>query len=174
MATYALVTRWHLEAALEHVWNALVATEAWPQWWRYLRSVELLRPGDDDGCGALRRFVWTSRLPYRLAFDMCTTQVERLRVIEGAAAGELNGIGRWDLSTTGAITTARYTWVVTTGRAWMNRCAPVLAPVFRWNHHAVMAAGGRGLARHLGARLAGFEVGEASPSQAGGRAHVRR
>lgn len=161
MATYALVTRWHVEAALEQIWNALVAAEAWPLWWRYVRAVELVEAGDADGCGAVRRFLWTSRLPYRLAFEMRTTRVERLRVIEGIATGALNGTGRWDLTSTGAITTARYTWVVSTGRAWMNRLAPVLAPAFRWNHHAVMAEGGRGLARHLGARLAGFETGEA-------------
>ena len=164
MATYALVTHWHLEAPLEGVWNALATADAWPQWWRYVRAVELLEPGDADGCGALRRFVWTSRLPYRLAFDMRTTRVERLRLIEGTAAGELNGTGRWDLWTAGAITSARYTWVVTTGRAWMNLLAPLLGPVFRWNHNAVMAAGEHGLARHLGARLARFEAGVAVPS----------
>jgi hypothetical protein len=163
MATYALVTRWQVAAALEDVWDTLVAAEAWPQWWRYVRSVELLQPGDADGCGAVRRFVWTGRLPYRLVFDMRTTKVERLQVIEGAAVGELNGTGRWELATAGTITTARYTWVVTTGRAWMNRLAPVLAPVFRWNHHAVMAEGGRGLARHMGARLVGVEAGRVAP-----------
>jgi hypothetical protein len=160
VATFALVTRWHLEAPVEDVWNALVAAEAWPRWWRYVLAVQIVYPGDADGCGAVRRFVWASRLPYRLAFDMRTTRVEKLRVIEGTAAGELNGTGRWDLATTGTITTVRCTWVVTTGRAWMNRLAPVLAPVFRWNHHAVMAEGGRGLALHLGARLAGFDAAE--------------
>ena len=34
-----------------------------------------------------------------------------------------------------------------------GRCAPLLAPAFRWNHGQVMAEGGRGLARHLGAKL---------------------
>ncbi len=161
MATFALASRWHLEAPVEAVWEALTAAEAWPRWWRYAHAVELLEAGEADGRGALRRFVWTSRLPYRLAFEMRTTRVERLRTIEGAAVGELNGTGRWDLTSAGSITTARYTWIVSTGRPWMNRLAPLLASAFRWNHHAVMAAGARGLARHLGARLVGAEAGEA-------------
>jgi hypothetical protein len=44
-------------------------------------------------------------------------------------------------------------WQVATSRAWMNALAPVLAPAFRWNHGAVMAAGARGLASHLGVEL---------------------
>ena len=35
----------------------------------------------------------------------------------------------------------------------MNLLGPLLAPVFRWNHDYVMAAGGRGLAHHLGVEL---------------------
>jgi hypothetical protein len=42
---------------------------------------------------------------------------------------------------------------VTTGKRWMNALAPLLAPVFAWNHDQVMAEGGRGLARHLGVTL---------------------
>jgi hypothetical protein len=47
----------------------------------------------------------------------------------------------------------RYDWQVATSRAWMNTLAPIPAPAFRWNHGAVMAAGARGLAGHLGAQL---------------------
>jgi hypothetical protein len=170
MAPYGFVTRWQLEASLDDVWKAIVQAEAWPQWWRFLRRVELIESGDADGVGALRRFVWSSRLPYRLAFDMRTASVERLRFIEGTAAGELNGRGRWDFSVQGAVTTARYTWIVTTDRPWMNLLAPILAPVFRWNHDAVMAQGGRGLARYLGVRLVGLTAA-ATPALAavGGR-----
>jgi hypothetical protein len=35
----------------------------------------------------------------------------------------------------------------------MNAGAPLLAPLFVWNHDQVMAEGGRGLARHLGVPL---------------------
>ncbi|MFO1206533.1 MAG: SRPBCC family protein [Burkholderiales bacterium] len=161
MATYALVSRWCFEAPVVAIWEALTLAETWPRWWRYVESVELLKRGDGEGCGAVRRFVWTSRLPYRLAFQMRTTRVERLCSIAGAAVGELNGFGRWDLESAGPITSARYTWIVTTERAWMNRLSPLLGPVFRWNHHAVMEEGAGGLARHLGVRLVSAEAGKA-------------
>jgi hypothetical protein len=170
MAPCGFVTRWQLEASLDDVWNAIVQAEAWPRWWRYLRRVELVESGDADGVGAVRRFVWSSRLPYRLAFDMRTASLERLRFIEGTAAGELNGSGPWDFSVQGAVNTVRYTWIVATDRPWMNRLAPILAPVFRWNHDGVMAQRGRGLARYLGVRLVGLTAA-ATPALAavGGR-----
>ena len=39
--------------------------------------------------------------------------------------------------------------------------APLARPVFAWNHHGVMRAGGEGLARRLGVRL--VEAGSAEP-----------
>jgi hypothetical protein len=50
------------------------------------------------------------------------------------------------------MTTVRYEWRVRTTKRWMNLAAPLLAPLFAWNHDQVMCAGGRGLAEYLGAR----------------------
>jgi hypothetical protein len=44
---------------------------------------------------------------------------------------------------------AAYVWRVELARGWMRRLAPVLTPLFRWNHDGVMRAGGAGLARLL-------------------------
>src|SRR5689334_10514971 len=74
---YALTTHWLLVAPIERVWDALTAPEHWPRWWRYVETVDLLAAGDAEGIGAVRRYVWSSRLPYRLAFDMTTTALER-------------------------------------------------------------------------------------------------
>ncbi len=153
MKRFALVTHWHLDAPIEPVWEALYAVEHWPRWWRYVRAVQQLREGDASGVGALRRYTWTSRLPYRLTFEMRSTIVDRPHRLEGEAIGELTGTGRWSLSESGSGTRVRYDWEVMTTRAWMNALAPLLAPAYRWNHGQVMAAGGRGLAAHLGARL---------------------
>jgi hypothetical protein len=84
---------------------------------------------------------------------METTALARPFRIEGAARGDLTGTGRWDLATEARNTRVRYTWRVTTAKRWMNALAPLLAPVFAWNHDQVMAEGGRGLARHLGVTL---------------------
>jgi hypothetical protein len=150
---YALVTHWQLGAAIDPVWDALYRVEDWPRWWRYVRSMVELRKGDANGVGAVRRFTWTSRLPYSLTFEMRSSVVARPTFMEGIASGELSGRGRWHLATEDATTRVRYEWTVQTTRPWMNLFAPLMEPAFRWNHGQVMAEGGRGLARHLGVAL---------------------
>ena len=150
---YSFVTYWHLESRIERVWEALVATEQWPCWWRFVKAVIELEKGDAQGVGALRRFTWSSRLAYRLSFEMRTTALRRRAFIEGVATGDLNGVGKWHLRAIGDTCRVRYEWTVAIDKKWMNALAPVLAPAFAWNHHQVMRAGGQGLARHLGVRL---------------------
>ena len=153
MKQFALTTHWHLDASIDRVWDALATPEDWPRWWRYVRRVETLEPGDADGLGSLRRYTWTSRLPYSLAFAMRTTVVRPPHALEGEASGDLDGKGSWSLQAIGETTRVRYDWTVAVARRWMERFAPLLAPVFAWNHDQVMRAGGEGLARHLGVAL---------------------
>ena len=158
---YSLVTWWHLEAPIERTWQALVAPEEWPSWWRYVEEVVELEKGNAQGIGAVRRYTWSSRLPYRLSLKMRTTAIARHTFIEGVATGDLNGIGRWELQELGNTTRVKYDWTVRTGKVWMNLLAPILAPVFTWNHDQVMREGGRGLARHLGVPLLAFRASSA-------------
>ncbi len=150
MADYSFVTLWRFRSPLEPVWEAVYRSEEWPAWWRGVESVERLEAGGEDGVGALQRYTWRSRLPYKLVFDMRLTRVEPLAVIEGEAVGELTGAGRWRFSHEGGVTRVRYDWDVRTTRPWMNLLAPVARPVFKWNHDVVMGWGADGLARRLG------------------------
>ncbi len=150
---FELVSDWHLEAPIDDVWRALHQAEEWPQWWRYVRAVQRKRSGDADGLGAVRQLQWSSRLPYGIAFDVEVTEVVRPTRLRGRAHGELDGEGVWELVREGRGTHVRYTWRVELTRPWMRALAPVMAPVFRWNHNGVMRAGAEGLARHLGSRL---------------------
>jgi Polyketide cyclase / dehydrase and lipid transport len=150
---YRFLTTWLLDAPRDDVFRVVWDFEAWPSWWRGVESVVQLEPGDGDGVGSLGRYVWKSRLPYRLEFDMRTTRVERPRLMEGAAIGELTGIGRWRFFEDGSLTAVVYEWDVRTTRPWMNALAPLARPVFAWNHDVIMRWGGEGLARRLGAPL---------------------
>jgi hypothetical protein len=153
VADYRFLTTWLLEAPREAVFQAVWEWQSWPSWWRGVESVVELEPGDADGVGTVARHVWRSRLPYRLEFEVRTTRVERPRLIEGAALGELSGTGRWRLFEEEGVTAVVYEWVVRTTSPWMNRLAPLARPVFGWNHDVVMRWGGEGLARRLGGRL---------------------
>ena len=153
MADYQFVTLWRLRAPVDAVWQAIVESEKWPSWWKGVVLVEELAPGDASGVGGKRRYVWRSKLPYTLAFDMEVMRVEPTSLLEGRASGELEGSGVWELSEAEGVTTVHYTWRVKTTRAWMNLLAPLLRPVFVWNHDYVMKAGAEGLARLLDAEL---------------------
>ena len=118
MTQFALVTHWHLDAPIDRVWDALVAVETWPQWWRYVCKVDELQQGGAEGLGALRRYTWASRLPYRLTFQMRISAVERPTLIEGTAEGDLSGTGRWRLVPDDATTRVRYDWTVAVTKAW--------------------------------------------------------
>jgi uncharacterized protein YndB with AHSA1/START domain len=153
MARYEFLTTWCLDAPIGDVWDALYASERWPEWWRGVERVKVLEPGDADRVGELSRYTWRSRLPYTLEFDMRTTRVERPFLVEGKAQGELTGEGRWRLFEGGGATAVTYEWIVETTERWMNVLAPLARPVFAWNHDVVMRNGGEGLARRLGVRL---------------------
>ena len=153
MARYEFLTTWCLEAPIDQVWDALYASERWPEWWRGVERVQVLEPGDENRVGELARYTWRSRLPYTLEFDMRTTRVERPFLVEGSAQGELTGEGRWRLFEGNGATAVTYEWAVVTTERWMNVLAPLARPVFAWNHDVVMRNGGVGLAERLGVRL---------------------
>jgi uncharacterized protein YndB with AHSA1/START domain len=156
---YSFLTTWCLEAPRDQVWDAIYESERWPEWWRGVVAAARLVEGDPSGVGQVSRYTWRSRLPYDLDFEMTTTRVDRPRLLEGRAEGELAGTGRWRLfeedgaNGASAITAVVYEWNVSTTKRWMNLLAPLARPVFAWNHDWVMRNGGEGLAKLLGCRL---------------------
>jgi hypothetical protein len=154
MAEYAFLTTWLLESPREPVWEAVHDQANWPSWWRGVEEAEeLSRPPGGEDVGTVSRMVWRSLLPYRVEFEVTTTRVERPALLEGHAVGELEGTGRWRFYEQEGVTAVLYEWNVATTVPWMNRLAPLLRPVFEWNHDWVMARGGEGIARLLGCRL---------------------
>jgi uncharacterized protein YndB with AHSA1/START domain len=157
---YRFSTIWRIDAPVQEVWAAIHDSARWPEWWNNVERVDQLQAGSDQGVGAVQRYTWKGWLPYRLVFDMRVTRVDPLVALEGEASGDVEGAGRWSFSSDGRnLTVVRYDWCVHTNRAWMNALAPLLRPVFQWNHDAVMREGGAALARRLDARLLGIEHG---------------
>jgi len=151
MSDYKFETIWKIDAPLEKVWDVVEDADAWPEWWPgVLRSVEL-KPGHENGVGSIRRTTWKSALPYKLEFDSEILRVERHRLIEARAFGELDGPGLWQFDVTDDDKIrVQYDWTVKTTKAWMNMLAPVARPFFRWNHNTIMRWGEDGLKRKLG------------------------
>jgi hypothetical protein len=149
--SFNLITQWQLQARVERVWALLTAVEDWPSWWRAVQRVELLEKGDERGVGALRLMTWKTALPYSLTFSMRTTRIAQMHCIEGSASGELEGRGIWTLHTDAGGTQARYDWTADVTRPWMRLTAPLLQPLFAWNHGVVMGWGEQDIRRRLAA-----------------------
>jgi uncharacterized protein YndB with AHSA1/START domain len=152
-ADYRFLTTWLLTAPREQVWDAVYESERWPQWWHGVLEAEKLEEGDETGVGQYGRYVWKSKLPYKLEFHVRTTKVEKPHLLEGDAEGELAGVGRWRLFEQDGVTAVLYEWNVSTTRPWMNAISPIARPVFAVNHDYVMRNGGTGIAKLLGCEL---------------------
>jgi uncharacterized protein YndB with AHSA1/START domain len=148
-AHFDLVSQWRIHARVDRVWAALTDTATWPRWWPYVLEVRTLRAGGVDGLGAVRRIHWSTRLPYRIAIEVEVIESVRHQRLRVRSRGQLDGEGLWLLRAEQGYTDVTYVWRVTLKRPWMRWMAPLLAPVFRWNHDDVMRAGEAGLQRHL-------------------------
>lgn len=149
---FDLVSHWRIAAPVDRVWAALTQPESWPQWWPHVRSVQTLRAGDAEGLGSVRRIEWATRLPYRIVTEVEALESVRHQRLRARSGGSVRGEGLWLLQaddTAAACTDLTYLWRVELTQPWMRRWAPLLAPVFRWNHDSVMRSGEQGLARHL-------------------------
>lgn len=154
MTNYEFTTIWHFDAPIEKVWNEIENSENWSEWWRGVLRVEELKTGNNDGIGKTLRTTWKSALPYKLIFDSEVVRIERLKLIEIRAFGELEGTGLWTFTAENASKTlVRYDWCVHTTKSWMNFLAPVAKPFFKWNHDTIMNWGGAGLAKKLNCNL---------------------
>ncbi len=146
---FDLVSQWRIYAPVERVWAAITDPASWPRWWPYVREVHTLREGDADGLGALRRIDWATRLPYRIVIEVEAVESVRQQRLRVRSRGQLDGEGLWLLRAEPGFTDVTYVWRVTPKGRWMRWLAPLLKPVFRWNHRSVMCAGEVGLRRYL-------------------------
>ena len=148
-AHFDLVSHWRIQAPVDRVWAALADPVSWPRWWPCVRRVQTLHDGGADGVGSVRRIEWSTRLPYRIVIEVEAVESVRHQRLRGRSRGQLDGEGLWLLRAEAGCTDVTYVWRVRPTRRWMRWLAPLLAPVFRWNHDGVMRAGEAGLRRYL-------------------------
>ena len=151
MAHYHLAAEWQADAPIERVWDSLLSYRDWPTWWKGFRSVEQLRPGDERGVGMQLRQRWRSVLPYTLALDLEILRIERLKLLEGRASGDLAGTCTWILEQRDGKTNVRMIFDVRPTRRWMNLPIPFAGRVFAYNFDRIMRWGSEGMDRLLGA-----------------------
>ena len=148
MAAYHFVTRWQIRAPIERVYEALTTPERYAEWWPSIVAYRSLTPGL-TGVGARAERVVRGRLPYTLRYTTTTTKMDPPREVAYNSEGDLIGRGRFTLEPRDGGTEVTFDWDVRTTGLAMNVLAPLLRLLFSWNHHWVMAQGGRGLGRWL-------------------------
>ncbi|MFG6462869.1 SRPBCC family protein [Roseateles sp. DXS20W] len=152
-AYFDLVSHWRLDAPVPRVWQAITNTEHWPRWWPGVVAVQRLAPGDATGVGRVQRISFRTGLGYRLHLALEVTEVVHQERLRARAGGTLAGEGIWLMKqaapAAGGHTDVTFVWRVTLPPGVLRSLAPVLAPLFRWNHKRVMRAGRLGLERHL-------------------------
>ncbi|MFN8285402.1 MAG: SRPBCC family protein [Chitinophagales bacterium] len=153
MAEYRFITLWQFDAPVERVYDAVHNADNYHLWWKGQDKVLSVAKGDFVGRGAIKRFTTRSVLPYSLVYDGLVLDVIPYKKIEGTTTGDLQGHGVWTFEQLQDSSLVKYYWNVKTTGFWMNLLAPVLKPVFAWNHDVVMKWGGEGLANYLGCRL---------------------
>ena len=151
MKSYSFLTVWKLRASLEDVWNVILLSEEWPQWWKGVKEVKVIRK-NDHGRGSIT-FYEMGTVFYSLKFMLKVVDTEPHRYIKGIAEGDLIGTGVWEFEEENGIVTVRYRWNVETTIGWMNRWAWLLRPFFETSHRIVMRWGGKGLAKKLNTNL---------------------
>jgi hypothetical protein len=147
LAQYSFVTTWNVRAPADKVWDALQCMSAW---WPGMVVSKILTPGP-TGVGTRYERLTRGKLPYDLRYLVTVTRFDPPREAAYDSKGDLVGKGSYVLTQRGETTTVVFTWDVATSGFWMNVLAPLLKPLFAWNHNYVMAEGEKGLARYLSA-----------------------
>ncbi len=167
MARYHFTTSMRVAAPRDRVWQVISHPETYPDFWRWLKRVDVLDDGDEDGVGARYRFAFGTGLPYTLKFESELVRREPPRLLESRVGGELRGTGRWVLADSDGVTEVTYEWLVETTKRWMNIFAPIARPVFSWNHDVLMSDFAEGLASAAGGALVSVVNSTRNPGQPG-------
>jgi hypothetical protein len=67
---------WRIEAPLHEVYDAVLQSLRWPDWWRGVECVHEREPGEANGIGSVRCYTWKSR-------------IEPLAALEANVSGDL-------------------------------------------------------------------------------------
>ena len=140
---YVFIDEWDVDAPQEQVFDALADARTYPEWWRpvYI-AVEADCP-PQVGCVSRQEF--KGRLPYHLNTRSVITELDPPRTITAEVDGDLRGTGTWTLTPTATGTHVRFDWQVHADRRLLRALAPLLRPVFRWNHNWAIARAMEGL-----------------------------
>ncbi|GAA5116194.1 SRPBCC family protein [Haloechinothrix salitolerans] len=141
--SYRFRNVWTVRAQMEAVFAALVDVDGYPAWWPDVREV---RRRDGDSGDLVVRAVLPVALRLRLKRAEEDPAAGTMRV---AISGDLEGYCAARVDEHGDRTVVWIEQDVMLGKRALMPFEPLLRPVLRANHAAMMWRGQRGLRRHL-------------------------
>ncbi len=146
--TYHFVDHWVLPASSRAVFEVIIDSKHWVDWWDGLESVVVLK--DTGGVGSHYECRWNSGVGYRLQTQIYVTDYLEDHHVYFTCSGDLNGTGTFVVSSANEPqTNVEIHWDVETAKPWMNIFSSVLRPFFVYFHHRLMKRGETGLQRYL-------------------------
>lgn len=141
--SYCFSNVWTVRARADAVFAALVDVDRYPVWWPDVRAVQ--RQDGDSGDLLVR-----SVLPLGLRLRLKRAEEDpAIRTMRVAISGDLEGYCAARVDERGDRTVVRIEQDVVLCKRSLVPFEPVLRPVLRANHAAMMWRGERGLRRHL-------------------------
>jgi len=167
---YHFVTTWRVQGTTGEVADVLREPLDLVRWWPsvYLSATEIDPP---DERGLNQRVVLHTKgwLPYTLRWTLTIIEPMTEKGFALAAAGDLNGTGRWTFTTDGPEVVISYDWRVRATKPLLQRLSWLLKPVFSANHRWAMARGEESLRLELRRKRAlgsGRDAGSVPPPPA--------
>ena len=160
MHTYHFVTKWYFKAPVECVWQELLDSQAWPNWWKGWQKVTPEGQDTSTKVGAKARHEVRGFLPYSLRFITEITVLRRPVQLEIQSSGDLVGTGRFELDERDGGTYVTFYWDVATPRPLLDAVANLRFSrlLMELNHDYLMENGFRGLKLRLEGPAARFPL----------------
>jgi uncharacterized protein YndB with AHSA1/START domain len=149
MAQYQFVDTWHLDAAIDRVYDLVGEPLQYPRWWG---DVWLSAEGDGGEPEPGKRIEVVTRgfLPYRIRWALTCTEADRPHRVSLSMDGDFVGTATWLLSEgEGGVVTAQLDFRPDVRKPGVRQLTPVLRPLFSSNHRWAMRRGQEGAARVL-------------------------
>jgi uncharacterized protein YndB with AHSA1/START domain len=119
------------------LWEVLERTDAYRQWWTWLRTFEVegLVPGAKAHC------VIRAPIPYSLRFDVLVEEVVAQELVIASVSGDMEGPARLEIAGTPEGSRARLMWEVELRDRLLASAARWARPIMEWGHEWVVATG---------------------------------
>jgi uncharacterized protein YndB with AHSA1/START domain len=143
MGEFRFIGEWRIGADADRVYAALADVEAYPEWWPGIVATRRI----DSASGEIRV---RELLPVDLVFTATQRTADPVRrVLVALFAGDLEGIGRWEIIPVPGGTRARYYEHLAVRVRLARAAGPLARPLIHAGHERLMRVGERGLAAYL-------------------------